>query len=248
MSKSGRSAGLPALAMPSSVGFDHQVGAFRRHEDRQDAVGDLARQPHAAGRDRGGVDLAAAVAVQDALQRLAEPGRVRPVIGDLVVLAPGAPAAPRAPGSAADDVDVFPRAGHRLAVGHAVPALDHLRAGGADAAEEAVARQLPAASSPSSPRRSGVRAGICMMPVPALIRVVRASTQAIGVTASRAVGLAAPDGIVAEPLGLQHQRRVDAGAHQLRVIPSRMVRASPSRRRGSRACRPAPPRPCCRDR
>ena len=30
----------------------------------------------------------------------------------------------------------------------------------------------------------GVRAGICMMPVPARMRVVRASTQAIGVTAS----------------------------------------------------------------
>jgi hypothetical protein len=32
--------------------------------------------------------------------------------------------------------------------------------------------------------QAGVRAGICMIDVPALIRVVRASTQAIGVTAS----------------------------------------------------------------
>ena len=32
--------------------------------------------------------------------------------------------------------------------------------------------------------QAGVRAGICMMPVPALICSVRASTQAIGVTAS----------------------------------------------------------------
>ena len=39
----------------------------------------------------------------------------------------------------ADDGDVFPGAGKGFAVGHAVPAFDHLRAGGADAAEEAVA-------------------------------------------------------------------------------------------------------------
>ena len=32
--------------------------------------------------------------------------------------------------------------------------------------------------------QAGVRADICMMPVPALILVVRASTQAIGLTAS----------------------------------------------------------------
>jgi hypothetical protein len=32
--------------------------------------------------------------------------------------------------------------------------------------------------------QAGVRPGICMMPVPALIREVRASTQAIGLTAS----------------------------------------------------------------
>ena len=32
--------------------------------------------------------------------------------------------------------------------------------------------------------QAGVRAGICMMPVPALIREVRASTQAIGETES----------------------------------------------------------------
>jgi hypothetical protein len=32
--------------------------------------------------------------------------------------------------------------------------------------------------------QAGVRAGICMMPVPPLMRVVRARTQEIGVTAS----------------------------------------------------------------
>ena len=32
--------------------------------------------------------------------------------------------------------------------------------------------------------QAGVRADICMMPMPALIRVVRASIQAVGVTAS----------------------------------------------------------------
>ena len=32
--------------------------------------------------------------------------------------------------------------------------------------------------------QAGVRADICMIPVPALMRLVRASTQAIGVTAS----------------------------------------------------------------
>jgi S1-C subfamily serine protease len=38
---------------------------------------------------------------------------------------------------------------------------------------------------PDSPaEQAGLRAGICMMPVPALIREVRASTQAIGLTAS----------------------------------------------------------------
>ena len=182
MSKRGQVGRLARLGHALQRRLRHQVGAFRRHEDRQVAVGDLARQPHAAGGDRGAVEFQRC-AMQDALQRLAEPGRIRPVIGDAVVL----PLVlqrllPRH--DRPDDVDVFPRADHRRAVGLAVPPLHHLRPGGADAAEEPVARKL--LQRHRRHRRAGraCAPGICMMPVPALIRVVRASTQAIGVTAS----------------------------------------------------------------
>ena len=100
------------------------------------ATSPAVRSP--AGDDRGGVDFEARVAVDDAAQRLAEPGRARPGIGDVVMLA--VMFERRLAGEhLADDRDVFAGAGQRPAERHAVPALDDLRPRRADAAEEAVA-------------------------------------------------------------------------------------------------------------
>src|SRR5579883_2375486 len=53
--------------------------------------------------------------------------------------------------------------------------------------------------------QAGVRAGICMMPVPALMRLVRASTQATGVTAS--VPYASPAHTASKPRRSASQTR-----------------------------------------
>ena len=53
---------------------------------------------------------------------------------------------------------------------------------------------------------AGVRAGICMIALPTLIRSVVAAIHAIGVTASGPVGLGRPDGVEAEPVGLLRER------------------------------------------
>jgi len=71
-----------------------------------------------------------------------------------------------------------------------MPALDHLRAGRADAQRnrlpDMACRVIAVIAA-----QVGVRAGICMMLVPALIFLVCAKTQATGVTAS--VPYASPD-------------------------------------------------------
>src|SRR5258705_9247612 len=59
--------------------------------------------------------------------------------------------------------------------------------------------------------QAGVRAGICRMLVPALIRSVRANTQATGLTASVPVSLTGPDRVEAEPLGLQDMLHINTG-------------------------------------
>src|SRR5438874_2325414 len=78
--------------------------------------------------------------MQDALERLAEPGRARARVGDLVMLA--AMLQRRlARERLADDRYVFPGARQRLAVRLAVPAFHHLRARWSDAAEKTPARE-----------------------------------------------------------------------------------------------------------
>src|SRR5204863_237626 len=62
------------------------VGAIRRVPDRQPTVGDLGGLLDALWTDRGDVDRDLP-AVDDALQRLAEPGRARAAVRNLVLLA-----------------------------------------------------------------------------------------------------------------------------------------------------------------
>ena len=112
--------------------------ALRVHEDRDHAVGHLRGGAHAGRRDGGGVDREVRVGMQDGLERFAEAGRARPVIGDVVMLAVMLQHA-LALHDLADDRDIFPGARQRLAERHAVPALDHLRARRADAEHEAPA-------------------------------------------------------------------------------------------------------------
>src|SRR5207302_1112334 len=125
--------GAPGLPPPFQGRADDRLGAFRRHEKWQVAVGDLARDAQPARRDRGGVDFEARVAVDDAAQRLAEPARTRSRIGDLVMLALMLERRLSLQ-HLADDRDVFAGAPDRLAERHAVPALDNLRPRGPDAA------------------------------------------------------------------------------------------------------------------
>src|ERR1044072_5846228 len=67
--------------------------------------------------DRGGVDRHVGIAVQDAFQRLAEPGRAGTLVGDLVELAVMLQWR-LALQDLAQDLDVFAGAGHRLADAH----------------------------------------------------------------------------------------------------------------------------------
>ena len=64
-----------------------------------------------------------------------------------------------------------------------MPALDHLRTGGPETEQETAAGQRVEVIAVIA-AQAGVRAGICMIAVPTLMRSVRASIQAAGVTAS----------------------------------------------------------------
>ena len=86
-----------------------RLGLLGRHEDRQCAVRHLARGAQPGRRDRRGVDLQSGIAVNDAAQRLAEPGGARPAIGDLIMLAVKFERR-LAFEDLADDRDVFPGA------------------------------------------------------------------------------------------------------------------------------------------
>ena len=76
--------------------------------------------------------------MQDGLERLAEPGRVRPRVGNLVVL-PAELQRLLALEDRAQDLDVLARLDERLAERLTVPALGHLRARDAEAEPEATA-------------------------------------------------------------------------------------------------------------
>jgi len=58
---------------------------FGRAENRQPAIGDLGGQLHVLWADRGQVDREIGPPMQDALERLTQPGRIRPLVGNLVV-------------------------------------------------------------------------------------------------------------------------------------------------------------------
>jgi hypothetical protein len=102
----------------------------------------------------------------------------------------------------AQDFDVFAGARHRLAEGHAVPALDDLRSRRADAQQEAVVRQ--GLQGQRRHRGAGRRTGLHLHDAHTGLDARRAG-QDPGRRRHRvgAVGLAAPYRAVAEPLGFQ---------------------------------------------
>ena len=109
--------------------------------------------------------------MHDALERLAQPGRIRPGVGNLIVLALEGER-PLAAEDLATDGNIFLGARQRLAERDGpMPQRKRL--------PDIICKVIAVIAT-----QVGVRACICMMPVPALIFVVRASTQVIGVTAS----------------------------------------------------------------
>src|SRR5262245_13366337 len=108
---------------------EHRLGdearPLRAHVDGLHAVRQLAGHTQSGRRKRGRIDLEAGVGMHGALERLAEARGIRPRIGDRVVLALVRERR-LAREHLADDLDVLARAHQRLAVGHAVPAFDHL--------------------------------------------------------------------------------------------------------------------------
>ena len=155
------------------------------------------------------------IAVHDAAQRLAEAGGTRAGVGNLVVLAlVGQRRLARQ--RLADDLDVFLGAAERLAVGHAVPALDHLRPGRTDAEQEPPAGQR--IQRHRGHRGTGRRARLHLHDRGARLDP-RGARQHPGDRRHRigAPGLARPHRDVAETFGLQHfvhaelrRRAVDA--------------------------------------
>jgi hypothetical protein len=113
---------------------EHGAQLLGHHDVRQPTLGQLGGQLHVLVAQRGHPDRdVRAVRMVDHLQRLAQAGaavggqrdRVQPVMFDPL------PAPHRAA-----DLDGLPGARHRLVVGHAVEALDHLRAGRAEPEQE----------------------------------------------------------------------------------------------------------------
>jgi hypothetical protein len=141
MSNRVRSLPLPARCEALLDGLLEDVVLLRVHPYREEAVSHLGGGSHTRRGDGGGVDRNVFLAVQNALQRLAEAGGARAGVRQLVHLALEGHR-PLAGDDLLHDGDVLLQPGHRLAVGHAVPAFHHLRAGGAEAADEAPAGQL----------------------------------------------------------------------------------------------------------
>ena len=83
----------------------------------------------------------------------------------------------------AHDLDVLAGAAPGLRVGHAVPALGDLRAGGAEAEDEAPAGEL-VDRRPAIAAAAGGRAGTCMIAAPSLIVFVCGASQASTLTTS----------------------------------------------------------------
>ena len=119
----------------------HLAGLLGQVEERLPALGQLGGERHVLRADGGDHDRdALAHRVIDQLERLAEPGahrrRQRDLVGRPVVAEPlPAPDHPA-------DLDELAGPAHRGVVGHTVPALDHLRAGRADAEREPAVRDV----------------------------------------------------------------------------------------------------------
>ena len=102
--------------------------------------------------------------MQDALQRLAQPGGVRAQVGNLVEFAVMYQRR-LTPEDVTYNADILACLAQWLAIGQAVPALDDLRAGKPQAEQKASAAQLSSVIAVIAVL-AGVRAGICMMAVP----------------------------------------------------------------------------------
>src|SRR5208283_5884775 len=113
------------------VGLEELVVPIGAHPDRQDTVGQLGGELDSFGADRRGVDLHIRPAVQNTLERLAESARAGAAIRNLILLAVETERFLPFQ-DLADDRDIFAITLERLAVWHAVPALDYLRIRGAD--------------------------------------------------------------------------------------------------------------------
>ena len=138
--ESGERLAAPGLLEAGLQGALVDVRAVGCVPDREPAVGDLRGLLDALRTDGRDVDRDLP-AVEDRAKRLSEPGRVRAGVRDLVVLAAVHDrllARPDLP----DDRHVFARLDERLSEALAVPALDHLRAGDAEAEEEAPTGEL----------------------------------------------------------------------------------------------------------
>ena len=138
MAKPSASIAVAALAKAFVQRIAVDVRALRHHEERDQAVRDLAGQPDARRRDRAGIDRQRVAGMDDALQRLAEPCRVRAAVGERVVHA-FVDHRLLARDDLADDRDVFAQPLVGLAVRDSVPAFDDLRPRRADAEDESAA-------------------------------------------------------------------------------------------------------------
>src|SRR5262249_54872730 len=127
---------LPAARLPEARLERSRVDVrpVGRVPDRQPAVGDLGGLLDALRADRGDVDRDLP-AVENAPERLAEPGRVGTAVRDVVV-SPLVLERPLARPDRADDRDVLARPYERLPEREAVPSLDDLRSGHAEPEKE----------------------------------------------------------------------------------------------------------------
>jgi len=180
-----------------------ELEALRVHPYRDQAVGDFRAAGDARRADGRGVDLHVLAAVQDALQRLAQAGGAGPAVGNLVVLALEFQRR-LAREDLPHDGDVLARARERLAVGNAVPALHHLRARGAEAEDEAPARERIQRHRRHRGRRRRARGHLHDRGAEADPGRERGD---VGKRRHRirAVGLGAPHRVEAEALGLEDQ-------------------------------------------
>ena len=207
----------PAKALNEWVTVD--VGALGHHEEREQAVGDLAGQPETGRRDRAGIDRQRVAGVDDALQRLAEPGGVRPAVGEGIVHALMDDRL-LARHNSAHDRNIFAQPLMGFAVGDSMPAFDHLRSRRTDAEDEAAAGER------LERHRRHRCTGRCAR---WHLHERGADCHPLGLSQNpggwrhrvRAIGLGGPDRSVAERLSLLDQVDVDG------EIPARIAEHEP---------------------